>query len=450
MYNLTALQKKLFGSVGIKQTRNPIFGILPPDLTESRTGIFVDDAHRLLTKENIHASINLDEYEYYPAWVNGIVYNTGEKVTHKGQIYESLTGVSHAEIYDNDNNTLSFTFGDEGNTEEPGTGAAWRAESVMGIYLRETMQTAIAEVLNRVFTDNKLQHESKAIFQNTQLFQVTGSMYNKVIKAGRFVGVELGLKQTQDITLRVSKIGLQIDRANPDFTLYLFRGGIPGQKMQFLMKWEFIIDKPGYFQWFFIDDLPLNYMLDGTEGSFLFGYFENDFVGQAIAVERDLLKGPCLSCSNYDKEAYKAYSEFVDVHPFSVNAYHYDGLEIEYGMQGYHYNTNFGINLAFTAECDVTDFIIRNQRIFSTAIQKAAAISLLNGIAYSTQNKGELIKIKDLARYDLDNKPEHTLGLRAEYEKLLKGIQFDMSGLNSRCLPCAPKRRIKHGTVGAP
>jgi len=448
MYNLTKIQEGLFGQVGYAQTANPDYGLLPADLVASRSGLRVDEAHALLTRSNVHASINSAEYEHYPAWQSGTPYRVGDRVAHKMQLWESLTGNASMAVVDDVNNTLFIPLTEVGNTQEPGTGNNWLPSSYLGLYLRDVMRAAINDVITKVFIANKLDLNTRSLFQQTQLFQATGNGAHLIIKSDRLVGLELDLKQVTDIILNVSKIGLQINRPNPEFRLYLFRSTGRGRNMQEIRHWDFNIDKPGYFQWFPIDDLPLSHYTDNTGGTFMFAYFEPDFEGQAVEVQRDLLLGPCGGCSPVEKDSFSKYSEFLSVHPFGFPAGSYDGTDIEYGEQSYYYNTNFGINLAFTAQCDLTEFVLRNKNLFTIAIQKAAAVRLLEGIAYSTENKGYLNQVKDIARYELDNKPEHTPGLRKEYENALKALSFDMSGLNSRCIPCAPRRRVSHGVMG--
>lgn len=448
MYNLTKIQERLFGLVGFKQTQNEAYGLLPNDLTVSRSGLYVDDVHALLSRQNVHASINSNEYEFYPAWQTGTGYAKGTRVTHKMQIWESLTGTANAAVVDDVNNTFFIPTTGTGNNAEPGTGPEWMPTSYLGIYMRDIMRAAVADVITKVFIANKLNLNTRSLFQQAQLFQQTGNGAHLVIKTGRFVGIELELKQITDITLNVTKIGIQVTQRNPEFRLYLYRSTGRGRNMEFIRHWDFNIDKPGYFQWFEINDLPLSYYTDNAAGTFMFGYFEADITGQAVEVQRDLLVGPCGGCNPVEKEAFANYSEFVSVHPFGFPAGSYDGTDIEYGEQSYYYNTNFGLNLAFTAQCDLTDFVLRNSSLFTIAIQKAAAVSLMNGIAYSNENKGFLNEVKQLARYNLDRKPEHTPGLVQEYEQVLKALSFDMSGLNSRCIPCAPKRRVSHGVIG--
>lgn len=431
MYNANLIKENLFGLVGFKQTRNPVFGLLPADLLVSRSGLYVDDQHPLLARENIHAAINFEEYKYYPAWVQPAEgepgYGAGVQVSHNGLLYL---------------NTVP------GNTTQPGTAdnATWAATSVLGIYLREVMQTATAEVLNRVFTHKKIDLQTKAIHEDLQLFSGTGNRNHKIIKSGRFVGLEINLRNMRDIAFKVNRIGLQIDTVNPEFRLYLYHTSQPEP----LQTWDFNIDKPGFFQWFPVTDLALNFISQqyNTGGNFLLGYFESDFEGQAIEMQNDLLAGPCMSCNAYDKNSFQAYSKYVEIHPFSVGIGSIDGVNLwEQADQAYHYNTNFGINLGFTVECDVTDFVLRSEGVLADAVAKATAVALLKAIAFSTQNKGLTNQIKDLARYELDNKENFTPGLAKLYEKSLEALNFDLSGLNSACLPCITRKRITHGAI---
>lgn len=426
MYNVTAIKESLFGLVGFKQTRNPVFGLLPPALLQSRSGLYVDDVHPLLARENIHAAINFEEYKYYPQWLPG-PHSVGITVTNTGIIYENMV---------------------EGNVTEPGAAdsVGWQPTSVLGLYLREVMQAALTDVLNRVFLRKKIEFQTKAIFEDLQLFSGTGNRNRKIIKYGRFVGLELNLKQMRDIALYINRIGVQIDTANPDFTLYLYHTSQPEPLQTITLN----VDRPGYFQWFPVDLAPLAMVSAdyNTGGSFLLGYFESDFVGQAVSVEADLLRGPCMSCNVYDRNAFQAYSKFVDIHPFSVPSGFIDGTTLwPQDVQAYHYNTNFGINLAFTTECDVTDFIVRSERVLSDAVAKAAGVALLKAIAFSTQNKGLTNQIKDLARYELDNKENSTPGLAQQYEMALDALNFDFSGLNSACLPCIKRKKVTHGAI---
>lgn len=390
MYNIKTLQQSLIGLVGFKESRNAAYGTLTPELTASRSGLFVESTHALLTKEHIHASISLEEYKDVAA------------------------------------------------------------ASILDTYLKDVVQDSIAEVFSRVFTEKKLQYQTKALFEDVQLYSGAGQRQQKVLKEGRFVGFELHLKNMRDIDFEVYRIGLQLDTLNPTFNLYLYHTSQAAP----LETFTFNVDKPGMFQWFSLKDinkrLKLNYVNSkySTEGNFILGYYESQVLGQAIEMKKDLHTGPCQSCNAYDIQAYQAYSKFVSIHPFSVDAAELAGTNLwDVKAHEYHYNTNFGINLSFTTQCDITDFCLRNELLFADAIAKACGVKLLNNIAFSTENKGVSEKIRGLARYELDNKENNTLGSKAQYENALKALSFDLSGLNSACLPTVHRKRVSHGAM---
>lgn len=426
MYNIKAIQSGLFGLVGFRQNLNPDFDKLTAELLTSRSGLYFNDAHPLITVENIAASIPFD-VQQYGEWNEVENYSISDIVAEESKLYEAIT--------------LS-------NNKKPSESAdEWQETNALSIYLKQVAKIAAETVLADVFTQKKINYETKSVFEDLQLYEGTGNFNHKIIKNARFVGFDLTLKRMRDISVKINRVGLQLDTANPELQLYLYHSSQPEPIKTITVA----ATRPGYFQWHNVSEVILNYVNEthNTGGSYILGYYEDDLSGSAIELKNDLNSVPCGGCSAYNLGAWDKWSKYVEIHPFSVSTTELNEERTlwDISQHNYNYATNFGINLSLTTSCDITDFVLRNESIFSAAIRNQVAVLLLQYIAFSTENRGVTERIRQLARYELDNKENNTPGLISKAEKALKALEFDLSDLSSVCLPCVKKTKVRHRSL---
>jgi len=184
------------------------------------------------------------------------------------------------------------------------------------------------------------------------------------------------------------------------------------------------------------------------------GYYEDDLVGQAINKGYNFAALPCGSCNN-DLALYNTWSQTVQVTPFYVSAaYLVDRLPgdpggpllWDYGVEQFTYNNNYGLNLDLSTVCDVTDFLCRSSRVFTSAIVLQVAADVLTELAYSTRNNVVAKEIRDLAESALQDR-ENKIGIYTKLDNAIKALSFDFSNLSENCLPCNNKNGLSWGTV---
>lgn len=107
--------------------------------------------------------------------------------------------------------------------------------------------------------------------------------------------------------------------------------------------------------------------------------------------------------------------------------------------------TNYGINFTYTVGCDLTDFVIRQRSVFAPVIQKQVAYDCLKTIALNPEvrvNRNQLNAAQLLA--DLDGEPGLKRGLAVDLEKAYNALDIDTSGLDPICLGCR-NRGVRYG-----
>jgi hypothetical protein len=426
MFNTIAAQIGLSGLVGFKQNFHPDYEKLTTDLLGSRSGLFINDVHPLITAENISASIPFDEY-IFPEWNPAGEFSEGSIVTSATLLYERSKVTPEL-------NPIPGSAGSE---------TVWTLTNQLSIWLKSLEKSAIANTLFELFTKKKIDKTTKTIFESLDLYEGAGNFNHKIIKTGRFVGFELNLKNQRDVTLKINRIGLQLDTANPLLEIYLYHTSQTAP----LKVFSIANLRAGYFNWNELSEAVLNYVGGsyGTTGNFIIGYYEDDLAGQAIEMQRDLCKQPCGGCGPFNLRSWINWSQHVEIHPFSVEA---SNLTLDRSLwdlekNSYNYNTNFGINLTLTTCCDTTPFLLRNEDVLANPIRYQIGLKILQAIAFSSENRGITEKIRQLARYELDNKENYTKGFLAQANQVMEALEFDLSDMNSACLPCIKTKQVR-------
>ena len=217
--------------------------------------------------------------------------------------------------------------------------------------------------------------------------------------------------------------------------------------------------KANTLEWIALDDVLLKFVSEHTDagGSWYIVYSQDELPegSEAIRKDKDWSKKPCPSCSAEDYETWVTLSKYVEVYPFFVNLeLANDSDEIKmWDIQNnqYLYDTNFGLNLEMTVECDITDFIIEQRKIFQDVICKQLAVDMLREFVYNANVRTNRHSI-NASRQDiivaLDGDPAkmYKSGLSYELDTAFKAIDFSTRGISKVCLPCK-NNGIKYRTI---
>jgi hypothetical protein len=98
MYRESDLMSCLFGLAGWRQTVNPEYPQLSPDLTSTVSGLYYQDAHPLVSVENLDQALKNYDAFVYPAYAEHAAYAIGDRVRYAGdsKVYEALVVIADA------------------------------------------------------------------------------------------------------------------------------------------------------------------------------------------------------------------------------------------------------------------------------------------------------------------------------------------------------------------
>lgn len=420
MYRNIDLQTCLWGLIGFRQNINPKYPNLVPSLLESASGLYVQDQHPLLTIENIDQALqNYDAYNY-PVYGPAVVYSEGEKVKYSGKVYESR--------------------GDDNEGNQPDTSPAdWLEVNIFSQKLEALVRAGMSKLAAAVFQNKKLRESTKTLLQNTVLFDGNGSLQDKEIKLGRFVGFKVELLNHRDMITLIKRIGLQFTTENPAFKLYIFHTS----QIDPIAVVDIDHDKEYSFGWHKLDQ-KLAYLSDeyAPGGSFRIGYYENRLVGQAINRGYDFSAAPMPCNCNSWLSYWRKWSPWISVTPFYVLPDvqpEVDGSGAKMwdtSKEADTWTKSYGINLELSVRCDCTEFLCRERDLFTNALSMQVVHDLLNEMAYGVRNNVLAKEVRDAAQFALLNKPDGNPGVIKKLEKSVAELDFDTSDLNEACLPC--------------
>lgn len=422
MYQITAIQKAFAGLVGFRSIDVTTFPELPKSLLSTRSGLYANDAHAILNNATIIASLPKENEAHYRAYNADVAYGLGDVV----RSATSLLRSKKAE-----------------NTEEPTVGESWELTTHVGEQLRRVYESSVQRMISDLFIHKKLSSRSKQIVQDTRLFFSVGNRNDLIVKRSRFVGVQFVLKDLRDLMLVVSEIGLHVTQNNVDFPIYIYETS-SSQPAAI----QPINTESGYqFSWNEVNPMQLKESLNGRF-TFLVGYYEDDLAGQAVSIAKDWMHKPCSQCNQQDPPAYRAWSPYVEFHPFEVaeEELNADRSLFNLDAMSYDYKTNYGLNFRVGVKCDVTDTIIRNRDVFAPALQKYIQVGLLERIGFSTEVNAISEPMKQQARYILDPGGMST-GAKKEALDAIKSLDLDFSTMTSPCLQAVKKGGVRSVTA---
>ncbi|MEG0580045.1 MAG: hypothetical protein RR490_09025, partial [Niameybacter sp.] len=265
---------------------------IAPDLTQSESGFYFQQAHPLLTLTNVRALAPDFGSTTYEAWTTKS-YKLGERVAYKGRVYEAL--VDNTNKMPDTNPTI------------------WQDYDPFSDWLRNKTEASIVKVFNRLMTERMLEGTSKTIVDNKMLFDGTGRLVDTVKNTNSLVGFEIVPIRSRGITLKINKIGLQFTKAGAVKLYVMHSSSTEPYKVITLDR-----QKEGSFEWFIQPDIYLPYISDTTDagGSWYLVYKQNELPVDSLAISksRDWSKGPCTSCSRTEYLSWQAWSKFIEIH----------------------------------------------------------------------------------------------------------------------------------------
>jgi len=148
-------------------------------------------------------------------------------------------------------------------------------------------------------------------------------------------------------------------------------------------------------------------------------------------------KPPCNSCSGGEYQDWVKYDKYLSVTPFYVPEAELGASDEIWDIADtrYIYDRNWGLNFDFSVKCDVADLFCKNKFAMAEAIRVGIERKVLRMLKLNTRNNEVAQRVKALAADELDGK-ENSNNIERQYEKAIKALDFDISALQSACVPC--------------
>ena len=430
MIRIEKIQDELLHLVGWEQDYDPEKQISEA-LTETESGLTFQQAHPMVTLDNIRA-IMPEQYLYtYPTYNVDTEYGKGAKVSYSSKVWESL---------ENHN---------EGNTPADGS-EYWKEYDFVSVWIERLTRSAIAKTVQTFLQGKSLLRESKTLLERRSLFDGAGRLTNTVENGQRIVGMEIVPAYSMGVTTKLERIGLQMTGATGNVTLYIFHS----TQVDPLYTITFEVKKgDGSMEWKDLKDVYLPYM--GSTGAWYVCYNQADLPQdmEAVNVTKDWSREPCGTCNRGSLETWRALTKYVMISPFRVHALETfaefpELWDIEDNV--YTNTSNYGINMVVSIGCDLTDFVCQQKEIFATVLQRQLACDVLRTMAMNPDvrvNRNQANASREDLLYEVDGNPQgRATGLGKDLKDAYEALDLDTRGIDRICLTCQPTR-VKYTTV---
>lgn len=425
MIRINDIQDALMPLVGWQQDYNPAKAI-DDDLLLSESGLLYQQAHPLVTLDNIRA-IMPDDFAYqYPAWKDTETYEIDAKVRHKGKTWIATQEVTGVEPADN--------------------AEGWQPYDMVSDYIRQQVRAGIAQTVQQFLQTKSLLKESKPLLERRTFFDGSGRINNTQPNQQRLVGFAINPVRSMGVTAKIERIGLQMKGATGKVRLYLFHSS----QAEPVYTEELEITKGnGSFQWFNVSNWYMPYISDGNDagGTWYLCYNQSDLPEdmEAINVAKDWSREPCGTCNIGSVEAWRELTKYLAITPYKVpvgdDFATYPEMWDEEAIIWTN-TCNYGMNVEVSVACDLTDFIIRERQVFATVLQRQVAYTLLRTMAMNPDvrvNRNQSNVSQQNILYELDGNPQgRENGLGMQLRKAYEALDIDTRGIDRICLTCRP------------
>ena len=424
MIRIADIQNALLPLIGWHQDYDPQHQI-DESLTHSESGLYYQDAHPLMTLQNVR-SIMPDGFKFqYKAWNKETQYKKGDKCQYGDVVYKAL----HNNV-----------------NEQPNQSEDWEVFDIVSDFIREQTFSGIALTVQTFLQIKGLLRESKSLLERRTFFDGAGRLTNYQQPQGKLVGFEINPVRSMGVTAKIERIGLQMTGATGTVRVYLFHSSqvdpIYYQDLEFTKG-------NGGFQWFDMKDWSMPYISDknNSGGSWYLVYNQNDLPDGMLAINatKDWSREPCMTCNAGSVEAWRELTKYLAISPFKVDALetfeqYPEMWDIEDNI--YTNTANYGLNVEVTVGCDLSQFIIEQRDIFATVLQRQVAAMMLRTMALNPDvrtNRNQSNVSQQGILYELDGNPQgRATGIGYELKKAYEALDLDTRDIDRICLTCRP------------
>lgn len=430
MVRIQEIQEGLLHLIGWRQSYDSNDGVVSEALTQSESGLYYQDAHPLLTLQNLQSIAPDFSNISYPVHSTEETYAKGVVVTVDGIHYKSLKAVPE---------NIQIT-----DTEY------WIVTNPFSEWLETKTKACITKAISSYVNEKVTKGTYKTLCEKKTLFDGTGRIYDTIKNKNNLVGFEIIPIRAKGVTTKINRIGLQFSEPG-DYTIVIMHSSL----MEPFYQETFTKRTSNNIEWFIPNqDLFLPYENEQIDagGSWYICYLQSQLPAdsQAIRKNRDWSKGPCNECSRHEYETWRVWSKYLEVHPFYVNEELVPIVDEQIQLWDvknnlYDYSTNYGLNLDISIACDITDFIIEQKMMFTDYLSKSLAVDFLREFAYNPNVRTNRHSINAsrpdiLYEIDGDSSSMKKSGMSYQLELASKAIQISTEGIDRVCLPC-----VNHG-----
>lgn len=394
------------------------------EMEQGESGLLYNDAHPLMTPQNIASVMPEDYVLRYPEFAAGTTYSKGDKVRTGKTVYQCL---------------------EDGTADAPSGSAAWTLYPVIIDYQAEQVDKGVTQMLQRFTADKSVAGEGRPLLERRTFFDGAGRISATAENRHKLVGMEIVPVRSMGVTVKIEKIGFQGVGGTGTIRFYLFHSS----QVDPVKVLDFSYTRTsGGFQWFTpSEEVTLPYISDGTDsgGAWMLLYNQDELPEglEAINVSKDWSRDPCGTCNIGSLETWREITKYIQISPFCTNA---PSTFAEYpeipdiAVLNYTNTSNYGINVEISVGCDLTDFIISQRSMFANCLQMQVAYNLLRTMAMNpdvrvNRNQSNVSRMDIL--YELDgNTQGRKSGLGWELEKAYRALSLDTAGIDRICLPC--------------
>lgn len=436
MIRIPYIVNSLLPLVGWRQAYDPHKAI-DSALLQSESGLYFQDAHPLMTLDNIKAVMPEELRFTYPEWNLATPYKKGQKVWHKDCVWIALQDNVGKEPPANDfNGDFSADFG----------GDYWRAYNFFSDFLTQQMQAGVTQTVQTFLQMKGLLRETKDLLERRTFFDGAGRLNNVQPLQGNVVGMEINPVRSMGVTAKIERIGLQMTGATGNVRVYLFHSSQPDPIKVADLNFT---KTNGGFQWFDVKDWYMPYISDSNNsgGSWYLVYNQNNLPQGMMAINatKDWSREPCMTCNPGSVAGWRELTKYLLISPFKTHAYEtfaqYPELwDVEDNI--YTNTCNYGINVEVSVGCDLTDFIVEQRMMFATVLQRQVAVNLLRTMAMNPDvrvNRNQSNVSQQAILYELDGNPQGRAGgLGYDLKKGYEALDLNTRSIDRICLTCQP------------
>lgn len=444
MIRIKDIQEALSGLVGWRRPYDPRDAI-DPALEESASGLYYQDAHPLLTLENMKA-VMPDTWDFqYGEWNLARSYRKGDKARHGGIVWIALQDNAGQEPSASDfNGDYNGDFGDP----------YWKPYNTLSDFLSRLTVGGIAAVVQTFLQSKQLAGETRELVERRAFFDGAGRIRATIQNTHKVVGFEITPVRAMGVTAKIERVGLQMFGASGTVRLYLFHSSQPEPLRTFDLGFT---NPGGGFQWFDLQDCHMPYVSGGNNpgGSWYLCYSQDSlpFGMEAVNMSKDWSREPCGTCNPGSLAAWRELTKYLQVSPFMAHAPgSFSDNPRLWDISGniYTNTTSYGLNCVVSVGCDLTDFIISQKAAFATVLQRQVAATALRTLALNPSvrvNRNQSNATRDDLLYELDGAAQgRPAGINYQLAQAYKALAIDTAGIDRVCLKCN-NHGVRYGTA---